>query len=73
VQQRLQGAQRLRQSLQQAGLQNIHVADSIYVIRGQTPTGETVSIIVSPPGGEFGAFALARGPEGQMGAFSQQQ
>jgi TolA-binding protein len=70
VQERLQAANRFRQALQGAGLQNIQVVESAYLITAQTPSGETVAMLVSPPGGPLGAFGVMR-PASELQQFGQ--
>lgn len=66
---RLMAIQHLRQSLQQAGLSNIRLVDAAFLISAQTPAGETVAMIVNPPGG-IGAFGIVglqqQSPAGQF-------
>lgn len=64
-------AQKVRQSLQQAGFQDINVVDAAYVVHARTSEGNLVLMYVDPPGGP----TATTGSSGQSGsqAASQQQ
>jgi hypothetical protein len=56
-------AQQVKQSLQQAGFQEVDVVDAAYLIHARTRDGDFVLMLVDPPGG----------PGATIGAGGQQQ
>ncbi len=64
-------AQKVRQSLQQAGFQDISVVDAAYLVHAQTKDGNFVLMLVDPPGGP--AATTGAGGAGSQAQASQQQ
>lgn len=68
---------RATQNAERVGMQNVQVLDRVFVVQGLTPQGETVFMIVNPPGALIGIGAptpgaAAAGNQGQQGGTATQ-
>lgn len=59
---------RLRQTLESAGFQQIQILDAAYLVQAQTEDGDTVFMVINPPMGAGGAGMAGTGSDRTPGA-----
>jgi hypothetical protein len=72
---------KLRQTLQQAGFQNITILDAAYLVQAKSKDGDTVLMMINPPesvtgsiaSGSQGDMKAGQGNSGQSGSSSNKQ